>query len=211
MERLILFAKTPRLHEVKTRLVPRLTPEQALALHEAMLADQTAFLTTLVTPLRSCEVRLDSQQGDGDLGARMHRALSRAFADGAAAAAILGADAPTLPRGLVEDAFALLSGGADAAIVPAHDGGYVLVGASHPVPALFDGIPWGTPLVVDATRRLAREAGLVLAETSPWSDVDLEDDLPRLARELAADPSRAPATAAILARLGLYASRNPVI
>ncbi len=205
MERLILFAKTPRLHQVKTRLTPRLTAELALALHEAMLEDQTLFLRTLSFAGRSCEVCLDAQQGEGDLGARMHRALMRAFANGAAAAAILGADAPTLPRKLVEDAFARLSAGADAVIVPAHDGGYVLVGASHPVPALFENVPWGTASVTETTRRHAREASLLLAETSPWSDVDVEDDLPRLARELRADPSRAKATASVLARLGLYA------
>ncbi len=192
-------------------MVPRLTPEQALALHEAMLADQTAFLTTLVTPGRTCEVCLDAQQGEGDLGARMHRALSLAFSRGAKAAAILGADAPTLPRALVEDAFAHLSGGADAVVVPAHDGGYALVGASHPVPVLFDGIPWGTALVLDTTRRFAAASGLVLAETAPWSDVDVEDDLPRLAGEIAADPSRAPATASVLADLGLYVPRNPMV
>ena len=211
MERLILFAKTPRLHEVKTRLTPRLTAEQALLLHEAMLQDQTMFLKALSSAARSCEVYLDTEQGDGDLGARMDRALSRAFAEGAAAAAILGADAPTLPRALVDDAFALLAHGADAVVIPAEDGGYVLVGATHPVPALFDGVPWGTPSVLDTTRRLAREAGLALAETASWPDVDVESDLPRLAGELAADPSRAPVTASVLARLGLYAPRNPVV
>ena len=211
MERLILFAKTPRLHGVKTRLAPRLTPELALALYEAMLADQTLFLKALSNDGRSCEVCLDTQQGDGDLGERMHRALLRAFAEGAQRAAILGADAPTLPPALVEDAFALLAGGADAVIVPAHDGGYVLVGASHPVPSLFGGVPWGTGSVADTTRRLARESGLVLAETAAWFDVDVPSDLPRLARDLAADPLRAPATASVLARLGLYAPRNPVV
>ena len=54
-------------------------------------------------------------------------------------------------------------------------------------------------------------AGLVLAETAPWSDVDVASDLPRLARELAADPLRAPATATLLARLGLYSPRNPML
>src|SRR6185295_8867827 len=98
MEHVILFAKTPRLHGVKTRLTPHLTAEQAVLLHEAMLSDQTRFLGTLAATGRSCEVCLDTQQGEGDLGARMDRALLRAFASGAAAAAILGADAPTLPR-----------------------------------------------------------------------------------------------------------------
>lgn len=211
MERLILFAKSPRLHEVKTRLAPRLTPEEALLLHEAMLADQAGFLHALSGEERSCEVCLDSQQGDGDLGARLHRALLRAFAGGAARAAVLGADAPTVPRALVEEAFARLREGADAVIVPAADGGYVLVGASHPVPAIFDGVSWGTPSVAERTRRLALAAGLVLAETAPWFDVDVESDLTRLAEELAADPSRAPATAACIALLGLYAPRGPMV
>ena len=204
MERLILFAKTPRLGEVKTRLAPRLTPELALLLHEAMLADQTEFVRSLSGETRSCLVCLDSEQGEGDLGERMNRALSRAFSQGASRAAILGADAPTLPRTLLEDAFDRLRRGADAVIVPARDGGYVLLGASHPVPSLFGAVPWGTPEVVAATRRLAGESGLVLAETSPWFDVDVEEDLVRLAHELSADPSRAPATASVIARLGLY-------
>ena len=211
MERLVLFAKTPRLNEVKTRLAPSVTPETALALYEAMLADQILFVNSLSNAGRSCEVCLGAQQGEGDLGARMHRAFVRSFANGAATVAILGADAPTLPRALVEDAFARLSAGADAVMVPARDGGYVLVGASHPVPALFDGIPWGTASVVGETRRIAGETGLKLAETAPWSDVDVAGDLPRLARELAADPSRAPATASVLAGLGLYVPRNPVV
>jgi rSAM/selenodomain-associated transferase 1 len=211
MERLILFAKAPRLHEVKTRLAPRLIPEQALLLHEAMLADQIDFVNALASPRRVCEVCLDTQQGAGDLGARMSRALVRAFEGGATRAAILGADAPTLPRVLVEDAFERLATGADAVIVPAEDGGYVLVGASRPLPALFAGVPWGTASVADETRRLAREAGLVMAETAPWFDVDVEADLTRLARELAANPKRAPATAEVLAQLALYAPRNPML
>lgn len=176
-----------------------------------MLADQIRFLNALSSEGRSGEVRLDTQQGDGDLGARLHRAFLHAFAEGAERAAILGGDAPTLPRALVEEAFELLRRGADAVIVPAHDGGYVLVGASQPVPALFGNVPWGTPAVADTTRRLARAAGLVLAETAAWFDVDVESDLSRLARELAADPSRAPATAKALARLGLYAPRKPMV
>lgn len=225
----MLFAKAPRLHEVKTRLARFLTPQEALRLHEAMLLDQLRFMEGLAGADRACEVCLDrpllpggplndagrelprTLQGDGDLGARMHRAQLRAFADGAHRVAILGADAPTVPRALVEDAFARLAGGADAVVIPAVDGGYVLVGARHPVPALFEGIPWGTPGVLDATRRCAGEAGLVLSETAPWSDVDVEGDLPRLTRELAADPDRAPATATCIAELRLYSRRTPMV
>jgi rSAM/selenodomain-associated transferase 1 len=204
VERLILFAKTPRLHEVKTRLAPQLLPEQALGFHEAMLADQIRFLRSLESDGRDGELCVgEESQGEGDLGARMNRALLRAFAAGRAAAAIIGADAPTLPRAFVEEAFEALSGDADAVIVPADDGGYVLVGAKRPVPALFEGVPWGTPRVVATTRRIAREAGLKLAETASWPDVDVAADLPRLAADLAADPQRAPATLAFMLGLRL--------
>jgi rSAM/selenodomain-associated transferase 1 len=215
VERLILFAKTPRLHQVKTRLAPRLTPEQALALHEAMLADQIRFVRSLEGERRDGELCMDasppsvdsglreSSQGEGDLGLRMHRALLRAFADGCGRAAILGADAPTLPQSRVEEAFALLRGGADAVIVPAEDGGYVFVGLSRPAPVLFESVPWGTASVLETTRRRAREAGLTLAETEAWPDVDVAADLPRLAAGLAADPLRAPATLAFMRGLGL--------
>jgi rSAM/selenodomain-associated transferase 1 len=221
VERLILFSKAPRLHDVKTRLAPGLAPEQALRLHEAMLEDQMLFLAGFRSDVLEVEVCLDrpiaparlplTLQGDGDLGERMARAFSRAFAAGASAAAILGADAPTLPRRLLEDALARVRDDADAAIVPALDGGYVLVAARHPVPSIFRDIPWGTPSVVTATRRRAEETGLLLAETEAWPDVDVAGDLPRLALDLAADPSRAPATAAFLADLGLYAPQNPML
>jgi len=229
VERLILFSKTPRLHDVKTRMASTLTPEAALRLHEAMLHDQIMFLSALRSDSREVEICIDrpfaasdalaqasaglalTLQGEGDLGARIARALDRAVEAGAEPAAILGADAPTMPRRLLEDALALVRADADAAIVPALDGGYVLVAARHPVPAIFRDIPWGTPSVVSATRRRAAEKGLVLAETEAWPDVDVAGDLPRLAVELAADPLRAPATAAFVANLGLYGPQNPML
>jgi len=229
VERVILFSKAPRLNSVKTRLVPQLSAAQALNLHQAMLLDQIAFLRALEGAARDCEICLDrpfppwgelaaaatgiasTLQGDGDLGARMSAALARAFEARVDRAAILGADAPTLPRALVEAAFAHLRSGADAAVIPAADGGYVLVGTSRPLPALFAGIPWGTPAALTATRERAAAAAIRLAETAAWADVDVADDLPRLAAELSAEPGRAPATASVMERLGLYAPQTRVV
>ena len=226
---MILFSKAPRLNAVKTRLVPKLSAEQALLLHQAMLLDQIAFLRGLHGEARDCEICLDrpftpsgelaaatigipiTLQGDGDLGARMSSALARAFEAKVDRAAILGADVPTLPRALAEDAFAHLRSGADAAVIPATDGGYVFVGTSRPLPSLFVDIPWGTPAALTITRERAAAANIRLAETGPWSDVDVADDLPRLAAELAADPARAPATASVMERLGLYAPQTRVV
>ncbi|HEX6852574.1 MAG TPA: TIGR04282 family arsenosugar biosynthesis glycosyltransferase [Candidatus Polarisedimenticolaceae bacterium] len=220
MERLILFAKAPRLGAVKTRLVPPLTAEQALDLHRAFVDDQIRFVAAccrrgregilaLAEPAESlpesavaAALGLEvAPQGDGDLGERMVRAFSRAFSRGADAAAILGADAPTLPAALVDEVFERLEAGADAVIVPASDGGYVMIGLRGPHPEIFADVEWGTGTVALSTRVRARVAGVRLEQTLPWHDVDLPADLDRLAAEVARDPLRAPATARVVARL----------
>ena len=224
MERIVLFAKTPRRGEVKTRLAPPMTDDQALALHRAMLEDQAAFVASLLRPGREGELCLAgawpegdelttagltrTDQGDGDLGARMGRAIGRALAEGAARVAIVGADAPTLPADRVEQAFAALAHGADAAVTPAGDGGYVLVAVSRPCPAIFEGIPWGSADVLSATRSRAVASGVRLAETEPWYDVDRPEDLARLAIDLAREPARAPATHRALL---LYGGKDRVL
>lgn len=224
----MLFAKSPALQRVKTRLSPPLTPAQALALHEAMLVDQIAFLRALGTPTRRIEVRLDAPevsgaagaalegiavraQGDGDLGTRMRRAALDAFAGGAARIGMLGGDAPTLPGDRVEEALSRVRGPRAAAIVPAPDGGYVFLALSPGALGLLDGISWGEASVVADTRTRARTLGVALAETAPWGDVDTGADLPRLAAEIENDPARAPATRAALAALRLDVGRGRMV
>jgi len=218
IERLILFAKRPRLGAVKTRLVPPLAPSQALALYEAFLADQLRFVGSLATEERAVELCSDeawtprgplaraaagfvtSEQGPGDLGARMIRAFERSFRDGATRAVIVGADCPTLPASRVEEAFARLAGGARAVVSPAEDGGYVLIGLTQLVPALFADVPWGGRDVMRATRERAVSASVDLVELDSWYDVDDAGDLARLHRDLARQrgAARAPATARCL-------------
>ena len=73
-------------------------------------------------------------------------------------------------------------------------------------------MPWGdAPAVLEATRRLAREAGILLRETRSWGDVDTVADLERLQDELASAPGRAPATAEAIAKLRLYLAEDPVL
>src|SRR5262249_18387233 len=155
VERVVLFARVPKLGAVKTRLVPPLTGEEALALHEAMLADQIAFLASLARPGRAAEVCLDAPwpadrprpaglaalpqtvQGTGSLGERLMRTFTRGHSGGTGRIAAIGSDAPTLPARLVDDALRRLEAGADAVVTPAKDGGYVLIATAGRHPALF--------------------------------------------------------------------------
>ncbi len=217
----MLFSKRPIRGRVKTRLVPPLTAAEALALHRAFLVDGFARARSMIARGRAAEVCLDGPpalrgelraaarhvpvtlQGEGDLGARLARAFARASEDGVERTIVVGADAPTLPDRLVETAYAALRDGADAVVVPSNDGGYVLVGASAAAPELFDGIPWGTPGVLEATRAAARRRRTSLVEIESWYDVDAASDLARLARDVAdaASAARAPRTAALLRKL----------
>ncbi|MDW7712533.1 MAG: helical backbone metal receptor, partial [Deferrisomatales bacterium] len=94
----------------------------------------------------------------------------------------------------------------DAALIPATDGGYAAIALAAPLPEAFEGIPWSTPGVLAATLDRLRGAGRAVGVLAPLPDVDRVEDLAPLAEALTADPGRAPATAATLARLGIGAS-----
>jgi hypothetical protein len=119
-----------------------------------------------------------STQGEGDLGARMDRALTRALAT-AQAALLIGTDAPALDAAMLLQAAQALAQH-DAVFVPALDGGYALVGLRQPVPLLFSQMAWSTPQVMAHTRERARQAGLRWAELQAVADVDLPADLVHL-------------------------------
>ena len=66
---------------------------------------------------------------------------------------------------------------ADAVLVPALDGGYVLVGLRRPAPVLFAGVAWSTGQVMAQTRQRAAAAGLRLAVLPALADIDEPADL----------------------------------
>ena len=222
MRHLLLFGKLPRSGRVKTRLVPPLSPPQALKLYRALLADQLAFVRAFegwaqvswwadavpgpaersALPLEGIDLRMQTQ---GELGTRMLHAFEETCGRDSGVAVIVGADCPTLPAAHVRHAFAALEGGAPAVIGPAADGGYVLVGLTEPRRELFDDVNWGQADVAATTRRRAEEAGIDLAEIEPWYDVDDVDSLRRLRDDVSAPPGagRAPATARCLLDPGL--------
>jgi len=108
-------------------------------------------------------------------------------------------DSPHLPLEVLAGAFELLMTN-DVVIGPTHDGGYYLVGAKADHAALFHGDGMGTQSALDGLLERARRLQLSVGFTDPFYDVDVEDDLARLARELRLAPSRAPRTAAWLKR-----------
>lgn len=213
MSTIVIFARAPLIGEVKTRLGRAIGEAAALALYEAFL-DDTCTLTQGLGARRVLAVagdldephlqrlgksqRLELEaQGDGDLGARMARAIARHVGGGPVV--IIGSDAPTLPRAHLHQALDALMDH-DVVIGPSDDGGYYLVGARREVPELFSDVRWSTPEVLPTT--LARLAGRSHALLPSWYDVDAVEDLERLRNDLETLPATvAPATRRALAAL----------
>jgi hypothetical protein len=174
---------------VKTRLIPELGAEGAAAL-QARLIEGTlakahavgdasvclwlagATATYRVPPGQQWQV----QQG-ADLGAKMAHAFLVTLAR-ARACVLIGTDCPALQLAHVRRAFAELEQH-DVVVIPAEDGGYVLIGLTAPQPRLFEDIKWGEPTVMQATRARIEAAGLHAAYLPALPDLDTPSDLAR--------------------------------
>jgi len=191
-----ILAKAPIPGFAKTRLIPAIGAHAAAILQERLTeravatalaanvgpvtlwcspdATHTTFLK-LVARLR---ITLRPQP-EGDLGSRM---LAATVAS-AGPVLVLGTDCLALTEVHLCSAANAFRDGTDVILIPADDGGYVLIGTRSAQPALFAGIAWGTQAVLAETRARVIAHRLVLTERPPLWDVDTESDLARLERE----------------------------
>jgi glycosyltransferase A (GT-A) superfamily protein (DUF2064 family) len=137
-----------------------------------------------------------AQQGEG-----LAAALTSVFAQFAASrrqqVIAFNSDSPHLPVSVLASAFDVLAEH-DVVAGPTYDGGYYLVGAKASHAALFEGDRMGTNSALETLLARARGLELSVGFTDHFYDIDLEDDLSRLAAELRLAPQRAPRTAAWL-------------
>lgn len=198
---LVIFAKAPVPGQVKTRLCPPLTPDEAATLHGSFVLDTLERTKAAVGKLKlqmdrylACTpssghvffkimeerhgVTLIDQVGD-DLGARMYHAVETMFLRGYRRTIIIGTDVPTLPLEHFRQALTLLDNH-DLTIGPALDGGYYLIGMNRTIPELFTEVPWSTDQVLRMTKEKASTLGLKTALLEPWRDVDTLADLEAL-------------------------------
>jgi hypothetical protein len=191
-----ILAKAPIPGLVKTRLIPTIGAHAAAVLQERLteraittaLAADIGPVTLWCSPdaTHSTFLKLVMQQRivlkrqpEGDLGARMLAATAASSNP----VLVIGTDCPALTELHLRGAANALREGNDVIIIPAEDGGYVLIGTRTAQPALFAGIAWGTNTVLAETRACIIDNRLALMERPPLWDVDTESDLARLERE----------------------------
>lgn len=189
---LAVVTKTPRAGQVKTRLVPPLTHEEAATLARHFLEDTAsniesvaaahcgrAFPVAVYTPSGSerdlqpiigNHFALVAQRGIG-FGDRLANAIDDLA--GFDAVCLIDSDSPTLPSQYLDLALDALSRPGDRVVLgPCADGGYYLIGLKRAHRRLFEDIAWSTASVYEQTCWRARELGLDVLSLPPWYDVD---------------------------------------
>ena len=121
-------------------------------------------------------------QTTGDLGERMGQAFQNHFAQQPGLPLLLvGTDCPALAPGHLQQAARALQDH-DVVLIPAEDGGYVLIGMRRWVPQVMECIPWSTAQVLLQTRQQLRASGASWIELEALWDVDEPADWERLQR-----------------------------
>jgi rSAM/selenodomain-associated transferase 1 len=188
-----VLAKAPLPGFAKTRLIPALGAEGA-ALLQARLVEHSVATACAARigpvalwgapdeshPLfQTIGARLGvalARQRGGDLGERMLSAVAAAHVP----VLVIGTDCPALTADHLRLAADILRSGADAAIIPAEDGGYALIGLRAAAPTLFSQMHWSVPSVMEETRRRLRDLGMTWQEPVTLWDLDLPEDIERL-------------------------------
>jgi uncharacterized protein len=202
---LAVMTKAPCAGQVKTRLVPPLTSEEAAQLNICFLRDTASAIAKacgviargvgVFTPVGSetvyCDIlpphfELLPQRGNG-FGERLAFAAADLFQCGFSSVCLIDSDSPTVSAEIYSKAVELMSAPNERVVLgPSDDGGYYLIGLKRDHPEMFEGIDWSTNRVLDQTIRCAQEMKLDISLLPSGYDVDDAATLRRLCNDLLA-------------------------
>lgn len=183
-----VFAKAPVKGQVKTRIARETSEEFALALHKRLC--DAVIRTAIATESAQVEIWTTGEQPaeyfDGfglecfqqqgvNLGTRMDFALRHGLSR-SRKVLIIGADALSITPDYLAEALRALDQ-SQVVVGPALDGGYIMVGATAPIPVLFRDMPWGTPDVMALTLERLLMNGLNFHIMGDRWDIDTLQDL----------------------------------
>ena len=192
---ILLYAKAPIEGKVNTRLIADIGIQAATKLQHDLIHQRLSMLTKanlcdvrlMCAPSRQdkiflqCEkqypVTLFDQTGD-DLGERMFNGVSIALQQ-YKYCIVIGTDAPALDELRIKQVIEALHDNADVVIVPAEDGGYVLIAMHQAHKFLFEEISWGSADVMQQTRSKLNEKNVSFEELASCWDIDRFEDYQR--------------------------------
>jgi rSAM/selenodomain-associated transferase 2/rSAM/selenodomain-associated transferase 1 len=190
-----VLAKAPLPGLAKTRLIPGLGAFGAARVARTMLLHTLERSKALPTTLwcaptrharffralsKRCKTLPMLDQAEGDIGQRMWQAAKTHFAQAQPTPLlVVGTDCPAMrPAHWQHAAHALLDH--DVVLIPAQDGGYVLIGFKAAHQAVFSGVEWSTERVMEQTCAILQREGLSYAVLATLWDVDTSADYEKL-------------------------------
>jgi glycosyltransferase A (GT-A) superfamily protein (DUF2064 family) len=212
------MARAPRRGETKMRLEPVLGVEGCERLQRALIERAGRWAAAVGEPwiayapddardevgaLAPQGARLIAQEGVHP-GERIGRAFATVCSSHGGPSIVIGTDQPALGPSHASAVLDDLREGVDVCLGPATDGGWYLLAAPRPHPALFgiDAAAWGGPAVMSLTLQSLVGAGLSMG----WLRSERNLDDPVDAAALLADPC---AQSDIVAALGGRAKWHP--
>ena len=192
----LLFVKAPVKGQVKSRMASDLDEDLVLRLYESMALDTVDMLKAAGFPFRICFFPPDALEAvqawlgqdhsympqlGVDLGERMELAFGRVFSEDAGKAILIGSDIPALSAETIREAFTSLETH-NAAIGPANDGGYYLIGLRSNcfLAGIFRDMQWSTSGVFSETMKRFKAARLSVHILPECIDADTREDLKEL-------------------------------
>ena len=190
--RIIIFTKAAQPGFTKTRLIPALGKQGAADLAKKMLIHtlnqsfeaNVGPVEICVTPPPTDTVWKDfavsdeleySDQGKGDLGERLSRVTQRVI-DNGESVLLIGTDCIQLTATHLQQAKNSLRY-FDSILIPATDGGYVLLGLNFFHPSLFESVQWSTGTVCAETIERLKKLGRSVRNFPSLHDIDEPEDL----------------------------------
>lgn len=192
---ILLYAKAPVEGMVNTRLIADIGVHAATKLQHDLIHHRLSTLTGAGL----CDVRLMcapdqydefflqcknqypitlADQTGGDLGERMFDGVEAALKQ-YRYCIVIGTDAPALDEVRIQQAIEALHKNKQVVIVPAEDGGYVLIAMQQAHRFLFHKISWGSAEVMQQTRNKLNENNVSYQELAACWDIDRLADYQR--------------------------------
>jgi len=182
----LVMAKEPVPGQVKTRLCPPLSPDEAAMVAEAALADTLAAVSACAAERRV--VALVGKPGPwlppgtdviAQRGATFGERLANAWADVGGPGVQIGMDTPQVAPADLDPLLAVVRRpGRSAVLGPAEDGGWWVIGWDGARPsAVFDGVPMSTPATGRRQVERLRHLGLSVVVAPVLRDIDTIADL----------------------------------
>ena len=198
---LVIFCKRPLIYQGKQRLAATLGAKSAFCIAEALLEcaleDANFWPGEVVLTISNKEDAIWAStllerphnvivQNTGNLGERINSVDKQLRALGHKQLVFIGTDAPMLTPKHYKQTLNALSNH-DVVLSNAEDGGVVIMANSQPWPDISK-LPWSTKKLAKALTQSCLTHNLNLGYISSGYDIDVEQDLLKLKRDLANDP-----------------------